>query len=80
MEVVEKIDKCPYCGGSMIEGYIQWRDKGYWCSKRRKIAAMVPVSGDSILLNSNDVGVFSGTVVNAMNCYYCKKIIISYKR
>lgn len=69
--------KCPYCNLEMDEGYIQCRDGVYWSSKKRTVAAIMPINKDSVKLGEEG-NPLSGTAVIAHKCQNCKKIIINY--
>ncbi len=69
--------KCPYCNCEMKQGYIQCRDGVVWGTKKRVVAALPALGGDSVVLASNG-GAFSGSAVIAFNCETCEKIVIDY--
>lgn len=69
--------KCPYCNEEMMSGYIQCRDGVYWSDKKRMIATIPPINGNSIDLGTIIDGSYK-SYTTAYNCPKCNKIIIDY--
>lgn len=76
-------EKCPYCGGEMVKGYIQCRDGVYWSEKIRPVAAIRPLDKSALALKndqwSTSNSMLSGDAAEAYNCPECRKIIITYE-
>ena len=72
-------EKCPYCGGEMVKGYIQCRDGVYWSEKIRPVAAIRPLDKSALALKNGEWNLFRGDAAEAYNCPECRKIIITYE-
>lgn len=72
-------EKCPYCGGEMVKGYIQCRDGVYWSEKIRPVAAIRPLDKSALALKNGGWNLSRGDAAEAYNCPECRKIIVSYE-
>ena len=73
-----KFDRCPYCSGKLIHGYIKTRDEALTWSTDSKI----PVFPDSWHYLQEDVKLgnfryFKGDKIDAYRCDTCHVIIIA---
>ena len=70
---------CPYCNGVMEKGYIKCaRQQLVWSEKNIDDAVRFNWTVKDGEVKLGDFGFFRGAIVEAYNCWDCKKIVIDY--
>ena len=73
--------KCPWCDREMKQGVIQCRDGVFWSEKKRPVAALGILGGDTLRLDDGgDLSVFGGCCAEAFLCRECGKIILNTEK